>query len=170
MHEDLLAQAKLLATIDPRRPSQVNLRRAVSATYYAVFHCLTEGACRTIMGAKHDAAGYRNVLARSFTHKGINDACRSFSGGTLPDFVRQGLPSTATIPKEVQTIAKAFVRLQEQRHHADYDRAASFTRSEVLMLIEGTIGTLSNFENLESSLDKQFFLACLLAWPTLSKR
>ena len=38
MHEDLFQQAAELATIDAKKPKQANLRRAVSAAYYAVFH------------------------------------------------------------------------------------------------------------------------------------
>ena len=37
-HDDLLAQALLLIHVTP--PSQLTLRRAVSAAYYAVFHYL----------------------------------------------------------------------------------------------------------------------------------
>jgi hypothetical protein len=36
-HEDLLAQAVILAKIDLKKPKQANLRRAISSAYYAVF-------------------------------------------------------------------------------------------------------------------------------------
>ena len=41
LHADLLEQAEQLAQLDPRRPKQANLRRAVSSAYYALFHLLT---------------------------------------------------------------------------------------------------------------------------------
>jgi hypothetical protein len=41
LHADLLEQAGNLARLDPTRPKQVNLRRAVSSAYYALFHLLT---------------------------------------------------------------------------------------------------------------------------------
>lgn len=45
MHDDLLAQAEALARLDAKKPKQVNLRRAISSAYYAVFHCLVHHAC-----------------------------------------------------------------------------------------------------------------------------
>jgi hypothetical protein len=44
LHDDLLEQAVHLAKIDARRPKQASLRRAVSASYYALFHLLTSEA------------------------------------------------------------------------------------------------------------------------------
>lgn len=38
---ELLAQARHLATKEPRRPRDASLRRSVSAAYYALFHLLT---------------------------------------------------------------------------------------------------------------------------------
>ncbi len=40
LHADLLDPAEQLAQLDPRRPKQANLRRAVSSAYYALFHLL----------------------------------------------------------------------------------------------------------------------------------
>ena len=44
LQQDLLRQARHLATKEPRRPSQASLRRAVSAAYYALFHLLVDEA------------------------------------------------------------------------------------------------------------------------------
>ena len=44
LQQDLLRQARDLATKEPRRPSQASLRRAVSAAYYALFHLLVDEA------------------------------------------------------------------------------------------------------------------------------
>lgn len=49
---DLIQQAEMLATVDRRRPIQANLRRAVSAVYYAVFHLLVEEACINLIGTQ----------------------------------------------------------------------------------------------------------------------
>jgi hypothetical protein len=40
LHANLLQQAEHLAQLDPTRPTQANLRRAVSSAYYALFHLL----------------------------------------------------------------------------------------------------------------------------------
>ena len=38
MYDDLIGLAKTIADLDPKKPRQANLRRAVSTAYYAVFH------------------------------------------------------------------------------------------------------------------------------------
>ena len=66
LHDDLQQQARELATKDRRRPRQANLRRAVSASYYALFHFLTDEAARQALGAAREWAPYR----RNRSHPG----------------------------------------------------------------------------------------------------
>ena len=174
MHEDLLAQAEQLALIDSQKPKQVNLRRAVSATYYAAFHLLVEESCRIMIGAQRAQQPYRFALGRAFSHTTMKLACKSFSGGTLKDAVVKGLPRNSSgnysIPREIQDTAKVFVALQEKRHLADYDRSECFKRSDVLTVIDETKTQLTEFLSLSISDDKRFFLACLWAWKELTNR
>jgi hypothetical protein len=132
--EDLLSQAVALARIDPKRPKQANLRRAVSAAYYALFHYLVREACYVQIGSQHQQAGFRHVLARGYSHQVMKQACASFGGGTLKDAVKKGLPLNAAghyaIVKPIQLIAAAFVELQEKRHLADYDLTERFERAK----------------------------------------
>jgi len=83
VHEDLLEQAVKLAKLDVKKPKQVNLRRAVSSAYYALFHLLVDEACRIQIGTQHNQAPFRHVLGRAFLHGVMKEACRSFGGGTL---------------------------------------------------------------------------------------
>lgn len=174
MHVDLLVQAEQLAKIDPRKPKQVNLRRAISAAYYAAFHLLVEESCRIVMGTQHAQQGYRFALGRAFTHTTMKLACKSFAGGTLKETVIKGLPRNPQgnylIPKEIQETADVYVQLQEKRHLADYDRSEQFKRSDVLTLIDDTKTQLAKFLALPLSDDKRFFLACLWAWKELTNR
>jgi hypothetical protein len=170
VHEDLLDQAVRLARLDVRRPKQANLRRAVSATYYAVFHLLVDEACRIQIGAQHNQAPFRQVLGRPFAHGVMKEACKSFGGGTLKRGVAKGLPAGMAIPREIRQLAETFVDLQEKRHLADYDLTERFKRSEVLALITEVGKRIANFRNLASSNEKRFFLACLWAWKELANR
>jgi hypothetical protein len=54
LHDDLQQQALELAGRDPRRPKQANLRRAVSASYYALFHFLVDQSCRQMLGTTNN--------------------------------------------------------------------------------------------------------------------
>jgi hypothetical protein len=59
VHEDLLEQAVRLATLDAKKPKQVNLRREISSAYYALFHLLVDEACRGQIGGQHNQAPFR---------------------------------------------------------------------------------------------------------------
>jgi uncharacterized protein (UPF0332 family) len=170
LHRELLVQARELATRDPGKPRQVNLRRAVSSTYYALFHALVDQACRLMLGGRHSEAPFRHVLGRAFTHGTMKQACTAFAGGTLKAAVAKGLPATYSIPIDIRNVAGKLIDLQERRHLADYDRTERFRRSDVLALIDEAETALNTFLGLESSIEKKFFLACLLAWNTLAGR
>ena len=173
MHVDLFDQAKYLATRDSRRPKQVNLRRAVSAAYYAVFHFLVDAACRTQLGNQHNQAGFRHALGRAFTHTAMKAACTGFGGGNLKKDICKGLPlvgGSYVILKPIQNLAAAFVELQRRRHLADYDRTENFRRSDVMLLIDQAMNQVADFEQLPPSDDRNFFLACLWAYKELSNR
>ena len=170
LHKDLLEQAKRLATLDVKRPKQANLRRAISAAYYAVFHLLVDEACRVQIGAQHNQAPFRQVLGRAFAHGVMKEACKSFGGGTLKKGVAKGLPMGFTIPGEIRELAETFVNLQEKRHLADYDLTERFKRSDVLMLISRVEIRIEGYTKLPSSNEKRFFLSCLWAWKDLANR
>jgi len=170
LYRALLQQARELALRDPGKPRQVNLRRAVSAAYYALFHALIDEACRLMFGAGHEDAPYRHVLGRAFTHSTMKQACTAFSGGTLKAAVAKGLPATFAIPVEVGLLARAFFEAQDQRNLAEYDWSERFRRSEVLQFLIQIESALNTFLGLAPSRAKKFFLVCLLAWSTLAGR
>ncbi len=174
MHGDLFAQAEMLATVDARKPKQVNLRRAVSSVYYGLFHYLTEESCIIVFGTRHGQAKYRHTLGRAFVHTVMRQACVSFAGGTLKESVIKALPRDAAgkypVHASISDIARAFADLQQERNSADYDRNERFKRSDVLMLIEQAKQATANFDALPDSDDKRFFLACLWAWKELANR
>jgi uncharacterized protein (UPF0332 family) len=174
VHDDLFRQAEVLATIDAKKPKQANLRRAISAAYYAVFHFFVHEACCALVGSQHSQAAYRHTLGRAFAHGAMNQACKSFGGGSLKESVIKGLPRDASgkypIPQAIQNAARMFADLQEKRHRADYDLTERFTRSEVLGLIEQAEVRMTAFSELPNSDEKNFFLACLWAWKELANR
>jgi len=109
-------------------------------------------------------------MGRAFSHGTMKLACASFAGGTLRASVAKGLPESFSIPSEVKAVADIFVRMQEQRHVADYDRTETFRRSNVLSAIGSVETALAAFAGLPSSIEKRFFLSCLLTWNTLTQR
>jgi hypothetical protein len=110
------------------------------------------------------------VLGRAFAHGVMNEACKSFAGGTLKKGVSKGLPAGFNIPMEIRDLAATFVDLQDKRHLADYDLTERFKRSDVFTLITRTRKDIEKFHNLAPNDEKTFFLACLWAWKVLANR
>lgn len=171
MHDDLLDQARKLLYLDPTRPKQANLRRAVSATYYALFHFLTTQSARTLIGAHQSLTSYRHLLARAYVHGEMKSACIAFGGGSYPRSLAAGLPTDFAVRKEIEDIAMAFVDLQSKRHIADYDFSQTLTRADVLATIEVAHASIDEFNKFDSSDGcRKFFLVCLLIWRSLGSR
>jgi hypothetical protein len=49
-------------------------------------------------------------------------------------------------PPEIVQFANSFVSMQEQRHTADYDPDARFTRTEVITLIDGVEQSIADYK------------------------
>ena len=80
LHADLLRQARQLALEEPGRPSQASLRRAISASYYALFHLLIDEATRR-MSSGRDRTALRGCLGRAFVHADMKRVAQQFSDG-----------------------------------------------------------------------------------------
>jgi len=169
MHADLLAQAKSLARSDKKRPKQVNLRRAISAAYYAFFHYLTDEACRAFLGTRSEVRSYRDALARAFDHAAMRRACESFAGGTLPKNILKAVPTIKVVPPELRLVAAAFVFAQQKRHWAEYDRSERFKRSDVEGIIRQVESAIVVFDGLQDRQLRKFFLVSLLVWENLRR-
>jgi uncharacterized protein (UPF0332 family) len=170
LHRQLLSQARRLARLDPKRPQQGNLRRAVSAAYYALFHSLIDHACRAMLGTSMKLRPYRDALARAFQHGAMNGACELFARPELRKKRKKLLPSGLSVHPDLRSVAQAFRDAQEKRHLADYDRTQKFTRSEVLALVRDVDDAMSSFTRIRGQPETRFFLTCLLAWQTLAHR
>lgn len=168
LHADLLDQADHLATVDLRRPRHANLRRAVSAAYYSLFHLFVDEATMMMFGGTGSRKDFRNVLARGFSHASMRDTCRSFAGGTLPT----GIAATVgqiNIPSDLQTAAEIFVQLQQYRHHADYNLAYRFSRFPVSEIVRDTKDAHAAWGRVRNQEVARFFLMCLPLWDQMKR-
>ena len=117
---DLVAHAERLAAASKRKPHQADLRRAVSAAYYALFHAVAGTAADTLIGTtkEHRASPTWARVYRSLEHGFARNQCSV-------------APAASQVPAGLTDVADAFVQLQELRHEADYDPNASFLRQDV---------------------------------------
>jgi hypothetical protein len=146
------------ARLDARRPQQANLRRAVSAAYYALFHQLVHEACRQVMGTGRERRPFRALLARAFQHGDMLETCKAFASASLGPHVRRRLPAGFQIPVELQKIALTFKEAQQKRHLADYDPSEQFTRGAVLAFIRDVDEAMELLHAIRDRLEVRFFL------------
>ena len=165
LHDDLLTQARLLSKNEPKRPLQASLRRAVSASYYALFHLLVDEATKRMFPGR-ERVSLRHSLARAFLHSNMANVARQFSNDNVSPKLLPGLDGQAVQP-ELIGVAKAFVDLQQARHEADYDTARRFTRREVLDLIEEAAQAFENWRRVRKTIQADTFLAGLLAFGNM---
>lgn len=157
--DDLLSQARLLATKEPKRPKQASLRKAISNAYYALFHHLVGQSCRFLVsGASTDRKALRGQLARSFDHGAMKRASQAFAGGATSPWVTVG----GAPPGGLVRVAEAFVVLQRERHAADYDVSRSFTRDETLALIAQAEDALEDWDDARGTPAANAYLLALL--------
>ena len=133
---DLLAAARELAGIPGGPPpSQASLRRAVSTTYYALFHCMAENCADMLVGTPSSGA----------SRPAWQQAYRALQHGTAKTRCNnQGM--VQRFPPEIQEFAGQFVYLQGKRELADYDPAESFDQSAVINDIDLAESAIAQFQ------------------------
>jgi hypothetical protein len=163
--DDLLMQARRLAGTGRGRSRQADLRRAVSAAYYALFHFLVEQACREFVGAAGERRSLRHVMSCAFQHSAMKDAAQRFKSGQLSDTWQVAFPGP--IPPALRTIAGAFVAAQEDRHEADYDLTAEFIRTDAVAAADRADQAMRLWVTVSATQHARLFLISLLAWRQL---
>jgi hypothetical protein len=161
---DLLQQAKELASIDPQRPKQVNLRRAVSSAYYAIFHLLIEELASLYVSDSILSARIR----RSCDHGKMKDASEKIVKGMFPRLLGFS-QSPNPAPPELIQVAKAFVDLQTARHEADYDLSRNLLRREVNAQIQKADDAFESWQKIRGEDKAKLYLASFHLWDIWNK-
>jgi uncharacterized protein (UPF0332 family) len=159
--EDLQAQARHLASKEPKKPRQASLRRAISAAYYALFHLLVAEAARAMAPAKPSAL--RGHVRRAFVHEDMKKVCVQFRHGNVEN-LSDALKAMVSPPieGELSTVADAFVELQEARHDSDYDTTEVFARAEALEKLQQASEAFAAWKAVKGKPNATAFLAALL--------
>jgi hypothetical protein len=145
------------------QPRSVNLRRAVSAAYYAVFHGVVGAATEHLLPGA--APEERHRLARSFTHANLRNACEYVLHPNKSP--KESIAAAAASNAVLVDVADAALLLQEQRHAADYDHLADFTKVGALQAVDTARDALSKLADLQGTVDLQRFLSLLALRQTL---
>jgi uncharacterized protein (UPF0332 family) len=164
LHAHLLAQARSLATREPRRPKQATLRRAISSAYYALFHLLVSEASRRF--AQEDELWQR--LNRVYSHSKMNAVSKEFANGSWPKAFNP-VKGKFPIPQELKDVAQAFVDLQQARQNADYDLTKRFSRDDALDLVEQAEQAFRDWALVRQTDLARIYLGCFLLWDEWDK-
>lgn len=153
--EELLETARYLTRRNQSRPSQADLRRAVSTAYYALFHLLIRAATEAVVGDR----GLRALVPRAFDHGEMRAVCKAFASGSVPPPVQPLVPA---LPADLKAVAQAFPELQDARHQADYDPVAAVNRTTAVDRVRQAVDAFAAWERVKGEPVATVFLVPLL--------
>ena len=133
------------------RPRQTELRRAISAAYYAMFHTLALCCANQLAGrtrASRSQAAWLQVY-RALEHGYTRAQCEKHS-------------VMSRFPVGIREFAQQFVFMQFQRHSADYDPGEHYLRLDVLKHVQETERLISQFNAAPKADQRAFALYVLL--------
>ena len=133
------------------RPRQAELRRAVSAAYYALFHALAHCCADRLAGsgrADRDGAAWVQTY-RALEHGHARNQCDNRS-------------AMSAFPVEIQAFGQRFAYMQRQRQQADYSPSVTYSRRWVMQIVGETEDIITAFESAPNADRRAFALHVLL--------
>ncbi len=131
---DFIATAKDLLQANTRgRPRETNLRRAISTTYYALFHSVALCCADSLVGgpnSNRSEAAWQQAY-RALQHRQARSRCQ-----------RRDIEK---FPIEIQEFANLFVLMQQKRHRADYAPDGDFYKDAVFQYVADAEYQISRF-------------------------
>lgn len=124
--DDLLDIAADLVRRETGRPRQASLKRAVSSSYYALFHALAHECVSQTVGWRFRSPDYWNVVTPIY---------RAIDHGAARTIFRL-MANDATASSDLRTLAQAFIDLQAARIRADYDPKPAFYRGDTAQSVD----------------------------------
>jgi hypothetical protein len=149
--DDLLIQALELVHFSP--PSQLTLRRAVSAAYYAVFHFLISEAT-----SNWSNASLRTALGRAYDHGIMKTASNRILNTKDFPFTDED----PTVVSHLRFVAQTFSQLQEDRHFADYNLTKDLDPVEALTQVKSAEEIFDTWPSIRGEQIAQAYLVSLL--------
>jgi uncharacterized protein (UPF0332 family) len=161
--EHLLEQAERLIEPPPAGPPrQVDIRRAISSAYYAVFHATLAAAADEFIGVMRTDRRY-GLVYRSIDHRAFAELCTEASRSRPTARYARYSPEAGFV-ENIQAFASTALELQEKRHSADYDPTIRVRTADAKLAIGAARSALRRYGEASENLRKSF-LALLLFRP-----
>ena len=154
---------KLIAAPAAGPPRQVDLRRAVSTAYYAVFHYILTAAADEFIGVTKRNTALYTLVYRSVDHRGLKELAQEVRKPQPTAKYSKYVPAKG-FGNNIQAFAVAVVELQEKRHVADYDPSARMKTSDASAVVATARSAIRRFEKATAARRKAF-LALMLFPP-----
>lgn len=161
--DHLFEQANKLITGQTGPPRQVDIRRSISAAYYAIFHATITAAVDQFVGITNRDRSRYGLAYRSVTHAWLRDLCKEVQKPVLSSKFKPHAPANG-FGRDIMEFAEAIVQLQEKRHSADYDVMIRMNKSDAILAIKAAEAAFRRFAK-ASKTQRQAFLILLLFPP-----
>jgi hypothetical protein len=159
--EHLFEQAKrLIERQASGAPRQVDIRRAISAAYYAVFHFALREVADEFVGKGQQTSAAYALAYRSLSHKKLADICKEVKKPELKASLKKYAPE-AGYSWHIREFSELVVQLQEKRHEADYNPSPKFRLADARADIAAAEAAIERF-SLADPEEKRVFLALLV--------
>jgi hypothetical protein len=167
--EDLREHARALLEASAK---EVQLRRSVSAAYYALFHLLSSAVAKQV--SPDSPVGLRGRTQRALDHGQMATAAKNFSApGKYPMNLPKDIGFSDLISPRLANVAQSFVDLQEARYMADYDVLSSTGDVNVRWAQECLAKADAAFQDWsieKNSEGARVFLAALILWKQWGRK
>jgi hypothetical protein len=168
--QPLIVQANELADRNGTRGTvrMVDLRRAVSNAYYALFH--TTSVCTVEWLLPNAPKDEQLAVVRRFSHRAFRAVFERINSPKANKSSPHLQPTLDALHgnADILVLAQTFVDLHDARNKADYDHTAEFTRQEVLTLIDRSwlaVQTITKSPKKQADVDCERLFACLAMTP-----
>lgn len=158
--------ARLIAPPPAGPPRQVDIRRAISAAYYGLFHFTLTALADEFVGASHQANARYALIYRSVDHRTLRKTCEESQRQTPTDRFRPYMPSGGFEPG-IRNFATTTIDLQARRHSADYNPQPRFKTLDAKVAIAAARSALQQFSQV-GLVQRKMFLTLLLCPPRVT--
>jgi uncharacterized protein (UPF0332 family) len=162
--DHLFEQAQRLIIPPPHGPPrQVDVRRAISAAYYGMFHFVSTCLADEFVGSSLRQTGRYALVYRSIDHRALRDVCGKVANRVPPETYVTCIPKSGLEPG-VRQFARVAVDLQKKRHQADYDPLGQYRTSDAAAAIDAARVAVQRFQVVSAD-QRKAFLTLLLCPP-----